>query len=85
MRMPTREEQNNFYHQIGRTLDGLLKDQFEQEMGFALLVFGFGKQYNYQGGDYVSNAKRDDMIKALRDTADRIEKGEVIPNTIGEA
>ena len=38
--------------------------------GFALLVFPFG---NEKMSNYVSNAQREDMIKALRETADRLE------------
>jgi hypothetical protein len=41
--------------------------------GFCLLVFGF----NAPGiSNYVSNAKREDMIKALRETVERLEAGE---------
>lgn len=46
------------------------------EMGFALVMF----EFNHPGiGNYVSNAKREDMIKALRETADRLEKNQDIP------
>ena len=41
-----------------------------KDFGFAILVFPFG-----DGGtsNYISNAERADMIKALRETADRLE------------
>lgn len=51
------------YHQFG-------------QVGFALLVFEFHKPGI---GNYISNAKRADMVKALRETADRLEKKQDIP------
>lgn len=42
-------------------------------MGFTLIVFPFG---NPGISNYVSDANRDDMIKALRKTADRLEKNQ---------
>jgi len=45
-------------------------------MGFAIIVFEFHKPGI---SNYISNAKRADMIKALRETADRLEKQQDIP------
>lgn len=46
------------------------------KMGFALIVFDF----NQPGiSNYISNAKRADMIKSLRETADRLEKRQDLP------
>lgn len=41
--------------------------------GFCLLVFGFGAPGI---ANYVSNASRQEMIEALRETADRLERKE---------
>lgn len=57
-------------------IDGVLKDNAGMPKGFALIVFEF---HEPGIGNYISNADREDMIKALRETADRIEKNEVIP------
>lgn len=46
------------------------------KMGFALLVFDFHKPGI---SNYISNAKRSDMITTLRETADRLEKNQDIP------
>lgn len=46
------------------------------KMGFALLVFDFGKPGI---SNYISNAQRSDMIAALRETADRLESKQDIP------
>jgi hypothetical protein len=46
--------------------------------GFALLTFDFGGPGT---GNYVSNANRDDMILALRETADKLERNQDIPLT----
>ena len=42
-----------------------------KEFGFTILVFPFN---NAGVSNYISNANRADMIKSLRETADRLEK-----------
>lgn len=56
-------------------IDGVLKDN-DMPKGFALVVFEF---HEPGIGNYISNANREDMIKALRETADRLENNETIP------
>lgn len=46
---------------------------------FTLLVFGEGEPGI---SNYISNCSRDDMIKALRETADRLERNEDNPRTL---
>jgi hypothetical protein len=58
--------------QEGRTLEWLC------DKGFVLIVF----EFNEPGVSYISNAKREDMIKALRETADRLEKNQDIPPSL---
>lgn len=41
-------------------------------LGFCLLVFEFGKEGR---ADYISNANREQMIQAMRENADALEKG----------
>jgi hypothetical protein len=48
------------------------------DTGFALLTFDFGGPGT---GNYVSNADSDDMILALRETADKLERNQDIPRT----
>ncbi len=50
-----------------------VKAMIPKEFGFTILVFPFN---NPGTANYVSNAQRPDMIKALRETADRLEKKE---------
>lgn len=64
-----------------RLMGDLLSKQFEG-FGFALIVFPFGDSGT---SNYISNAERKDMIKALRETADRLELNEDIPVTEGNA
>lgn len=53
----------------------------KEEIGFALLLF----EFNNPGiGNYISNANRKDMIKSLRETADRLEKNQDIPPTFNK-
>lgn len=51
------------------------------KMGFALIVFEFNKPGI---GNYISNTTRADMVEALRETADRIEKNEDVPPVISD-
>lgn len=60
-----------------------LQELYGEKLGFALFMFpfdGVGK-----AGDYVSNGQREDMIKFMREIADRIEAGKYIPRVEGEA
>lgn len=48
-----------------------VKSMLPNDFGFTILVFPF----NEPGvSNYISNANREDMIKALRETADRLEQ-----------
>jgi hypothetical protein len=68
---------------LAKALEDLLSDMYGVErIGFALFMFNFDTSLV---GDYLSNAEREDMIKFMRELADRLEKGEFIPRTIGEA
>ena len=51
-------------------------------LGFALIVF---EHYKPGISNYISNSHREDMITALRETADRLEKNQDIPAIEGEA
>ena len=62
---------------LAHAIDGVMKDNFG-EKGFCLLVFDFHKPGI---ANYISNARREDMIKSLRETADRLEKHQDIPPT----
>lgn len=68
--------------ELAAQIQAALEDLYGKQMGFALTIFEF---YNPGIGDYVSNAQRSDMVKALRECADRLEAKEDIPKTIGEA
>ena len=63
----TLEEAERKTTEIGR----IIGDQMPKGWGFALLIFSFGEQGFM---NWVSNAQRADMIKALRECADRLEK-----------
>jgi hypothetical protein len=61
---------------IGNAIEAVLHRKLDDPMGFALIIF----EFNAPGiGHYVSNARRDDMITALRELADRLEQSETIP------
>ncbi len=75
------EKTENIISAIAGAIDEFLKET-DGPKGFAIILFDF---YKPGVSNYLSNAKREDIIKALRETADRIEKNETIPPTIGEA
>lgn len=57
--------------------------------GFGLIIFEFTNNEDHKKvkenvGNYISNANREDMIDALREAADRLEKNETIPRCQGE-
>jgi len=58
-----------------KLIGGLLKEMLPAEIGFTLLTFNYG-----EAGlcNYLSSANREDMIKGLRETADRLEGGKGI-------
>lgn len=58
---------------VARDIGRKLTDAMPPGWGFALVLFTFG-----EGGflTYMSNAQRADMVKALRECADKIETGD---------
>lgn len=70
-----KSEFEGYMRGMARAIDQLLKEDFG-ELGFALLIFDFDDPGT---SNYISNINREDMIKALRETADRLEKNQVIP------
>lgn len=54
-----------------RYLGKQLKESLPDKYGYCLLVFPF---YNSGMANYVSTANRADMIKCLREAADRLER-----------
>lgn len=61
----------NATSEIMQSAASSLKSILPKGIGFALLVFEFHKPGI---SNYISNAQRADMITALRETADRLEK-----------
>nr|WP_321357201.1 hypothetical protein [uncultured Draconibacterium sp.] len=55
--------------QMGERVKALLPSDF----GYAILVFPFN---NPGVSNYISNARREDMVKMLRETADRLDNRE---------
>lgn len=60
---------------LGKAVDYTMRDNVGHK-GFMIIVFNF---HDPTLANYVSNCNREDAIKALRTTADRLEKGEIIP------
>jgi hypothetical protein len=78
--------QEGFLKDIADILTESLATVYGEKMGFALLVFPFNTDTSkVVAADYVSNGRREDMIKAMREAADRFEAGEDIPRTEGTA
>ena len=62
----------DYMQAAAKAVDKTLKNN-NLEAGFCVLVFGFDRPGI---ANYVSNADRESMIKALRETADRLEKNQ---------
>ncbi len=59
-----------------RDIAAFIREQTGPDYGFAVVVFPFAVDETVmpQVGHYISNAKRVDMIKALREQADVLEQ-----------
>ena len=64
---------------LGKILDDAISEFFPQA-GFALIIFKFHEEGL---SNYISNAERGSMIKALKEIAERLEKNEDIPAGLG--
>lgn len=73
------EKAEKLMRDLYNLMEAILEEECEEKMGFALIVFPFGKE---QIANYISNVMREDMIKTMRETADRLEKKEDMPPTI---
>ncbi|MBC2712656.1 MAG: hypothetical protein HGJ94_17215 [Desulfosarcina sp.] len=65
----------DFLKKLAGGVDEVVEEQLGK-MGFAIILFEFHRPGI---STYISNAKRADMISALRETADRLERNQDIP------
>ena len=76
-------ERNKTLDLLAKAVEQSLTNIYGKRVGFALFMFEFGSK---TAGDYISNANRKDMIKFMRDLANRLESRDgIIGKTIGEA
>lgn len=57
---------------LSRSIAEALTEALPEGLGFALLVFDFGEGGNLA---WISNARREDMVRALREQLARLEAG----------
>ncbi len=50
---------------LASAFDEILREKHGEKMGFAILVFNFGESSG--GLAYISNARREDMIEAMKE------------------
>lgn len=72
-------ETEEYMRRMARGLDAILTEDFGEKTGFVILLFEFGAPGIT---NYISNASREDMLKAFRETLKRFEKGEIMPPVI---
>lgn len=72
---------DEYLQMLAEAISSSLDQTYKRHMGFALLIF----EFDSDKADYISNSQRNNMVDALRETADRIERGETIGPTIGNA
>jgi hypothetical protein len=72
-------EKQQILEKAMQAIAGAVEDTFNETVGpmaYALVVFELGRPGI---GNYITNAQRADIIKALRETADRLEHHQDIP------
>jgi hypothetical protein len=67
----TEPELRDLMNRVARAVDSTLKEATGQRSMFVCVVFNDPKM-----AQYVSNCQRSDIIKAMRETADRLERKE---------
>ena len=74
----THKVMNDLAKHIDKVLKSRIDEKGSNNWGFALIIFNF----DHPGiGNYVSNASRKDMIKALQNAAERIKNSQDMPPT----
>lgn len=58
-----------------RSLGKVVKNMIPENCGYAVLVFNFDQRNTLV--NFVTNADHDDMIRSLKEMAQRLENGEV--------
>jgi hypothetical protein len=74
--MPATGHDDKFTTELMQDIASMTEDMLsgiQPPLGFCILVYPFGGSGI---GNYISNSSRDDMIKALRETAGRLERHE---------
>lgn len=66
---------------LATVIEMTLQGRFVEDMGFALLAYPHGKETT---AHYISNSEMSDVIKALREAADRLEKEQDILPSINK-
>jgi|GEM_PF-1670763 len=77
----TQKETEEFLKTLAGAVGDILEEAIGERTGFALLIFPFNPQEGKDRVNYISNAKREDMIEALRSTLLRWESGTDDPVT----
>lgn len=75
--------QEHEMRRLAKYVEKTLKRMYGIKMGFALITFPFGS--DDRTSDYIGNCDRTSMIKALRETADRLERKQDIPASKGSS
>jgi hypothetical protein len=78
--MPDILETEKEMRKLAELIEMALISIHKERLGFALIVFEFGKP---GVSNYVSNAERDTMIEGLKETIERLKNKEDIPAIIG--
>lgn len=65
-----------------REIAGMIDSQLDEEICFTLIVW---PEHHQALSNYISNGNRVDVIKALRETADRLERNMDMPPVMGSA
>jgi len=76
-------QQEENLRKLAKAIDDTLTEDYNQRMGFFIVVAPFEEGEGIS--DYIGNASREESIRWMRETADRLERNQTIPATEGNA
>ena len=75
-------QEEQLLRELAGIVSTILSDGYKQEMAFMLVATPFGLDNN-SVSDYIGNMARGSSIELLRELADRLEKNQDIPASVG--
>lgn len=68
---------------VAKGVNEALEMIYGQKMGFVIVTTPFNESNSVS--DYIGNIERSDVVELMRETAERLEKNQIIPAAQGNA